>query len=426
LGVPLLAWQRGPDLWPTLVVPGRNSTWVLEASTGRVAHVIEGLAGPFRAADLNGDGLPELLGYQSARGWQAHLRGRLHWFRGGPPEMWRRLGEWRPRLDRDEDGPAELVGGSGVILGHDGRILKRSTPSDRGAPARIRVATLGLTLEEGRVVARRGDPPQLLWRSAISFPPESVIEEGQTGGRGGPGIVVVRSSGENKGVALYGLDARTGQPRWRHQARSRSAPVLLGSPVQRQVPLVVEHVDGPATVCNLAVTTDSKGRAREVAADTLVGPQEEPVEWVPSPLVEKIANEDLWLSAALALVFLGYTGFRLLRRGYRGLWVPATLLLLGAAYVLLLLLVKFGGTLQPWQRYSWAGWYWILFTTIACAGLVTLPWLGLLFVVSLLRWARRGVARLRRRRPPDEGAPSPDQLSTATLAASPAAPGEGG
>jgi outer membrane protein assembly factor BamB len=132
-GMPLLAWQRGPDLWPMLVVPGRNSTWVLEASTGRVAHVIEGLEGPFLAADLDGDGLPELLGYQPARGGQAHLPGRLHRFRGAPPEVWRRLGEWRPRLDRDDDGPAELVRDLRFISGHDGRILKRSTPPDRGA-----------------------------------------------------------------------------------------------------------------------------------------------------------------------------------------------------------------------------------------------------------------------------------------------------
>jgi predicted Ser/Thr protein kinase len=81
LGLPLVEWQRGPDGWPLLVVPFRSHTPVVQTGTGEIAHVIEGVCGPYRAIDLDGDGVPELIGYQADRqAWQG--AGRLHRFRG--------------------------------------------------------------------------------------------------------------------------------------------------------------------------------------------------------------------------------------------------------------------------------------------------------------------------------------------------------
>ena len=81
LGMPLLAWQKGGDGWPLVVIPGDRQTLVVEASTGRLAHLIKSVRGPTAQSDLDGDGIPELIGLEYAlerHGW----RERLHRFRG--------------------------------------------------------------------------------------------------------------------------------------------------------------------------------------------------------------------------------------------------------------------------------------------------------------------------------------------------------
>jgi outer membrane protein assembly factor BamB len=52
---PLITWHKGRDGWPLLAVPGLDRTLVLEGGSGRVAHVIPGVPGPFRCGDLDGD-----------------------------------------------------------------------------------------------------------------------------------------------------------------------------------------------------------------------------------------------------------------------------------------------------------------------------------------------------------------------------------
>jgi hypothetical protein len=107
---PLLLWQRGRDGWPRLVVPGNPQTLVVEGGTGRVAHTISGVPGPYRAIDLDGDGIPELIGYQSLRdpgpiGGIGDLfeHGRLHLFRGTDLKA----GDPRPVSPQEE--PVERV-----------------------------------------------------------------------------------------------------------------------------------------------------------------------------------------------------------------------------------------------------------------------------------------------------------------------------
>jgi tRNA A-37 threonylcarbamoyl transferase component Bud32/outer membrane protein assembly factor BamB len=220
-GTPLLTWQRGQDGWPMLVVPGARYTLVLEAGSGQLAHVIPDLAGPYRAIDLDGDGAPELIGYQGGRDAPFRLHGRLHRFRG-------------------------------------------------------------VALETGQ-----------------------------------------------------------GQP---------------------------------------------------------VTPREELVDRVPLLWVQKARSGDgsgeLAFAASAALVFFTYSSWRVLRKGWRGLWLPVS------AYLVITVGV---GTLsvvlnpprEPWQRYSWDGWYWVLFFGLLDTSFLLLGGLALLGLLRLLRRLFRRVFRRR-------------------------------
>src|SRR5262249_3139525 len=64
--------------------------WLFTAGTGKAAHTLPGLF-PVGTADLDGDGLPDLYGLRQGGSGQPD---RLHAFRGGPPESWRRLAPW--------------------------------------------------------------------------------------------------------------------------------------------------------------------------------------------------------------------------------------------------------------------------------------------------------------------------------------------
>ena len=95
VGAPLF-WGRGPDGWPLLAISLGGwyqvtssmasdrpaAVHVLEASTGRELHQIEGLHGA-KVADFDGDGLGDLWG---------EAEGQLTAVRGPMPEAWRALG----------------------------------------------------------------------------------------------------------------------------------------------------------------------------------------------------------------------------------------------------------------------------------------------------------------------------------------------
>jgi outer membrane protein assembly factor BamB len=220
VGAPLVLWQKGEDGWPLLVVPGTPHTLVIEGGTGRLAHLIPGVAGPYRAIDLDGDGIPELIGYQP------------------PPRQ----------VGRGELVPSRLH-------------VFRGTGPERGSP---------------KPVTAQEEPVE--W------------------------------------VPLPWVKVRTPE-----MEAQRTANFLIG-----------------AFSGNDIQVRDSLF----LQARVLLGP---------------------------ALLFLGFVGFRVLRKGWRGLWFPVSAYVLSLTYLIILFLASGHGALEPWQRYSWDGWYWILFIALAQA-----------------------------------------------------------
>ena len=77
-------WQPGRDGWPLLVVAYGNSLHsgfpanvvAVAASTGRIEHTMPGFGLP-EVADVNGDGLPDLLSLDTSARWQTGAGGKI-------------------------------------------------------------------------------------------------------------------------------------------------------------------------------------------------------------------------------------------------------------------------------------------------------------------------------------------------------------
>jgi outer membrane protein assembly factor BamB/tRNA A-37 threonylcarbamoyl transferase component Bud32 len=171
---PLRWWHTGADGWPQLIVPylpgmpqGEDlphANYILSAGTGKLLH----LSGDYRdvqIADLDGDGIPELVALRANQSDATDRGGKLETIRGEFPAAWRRLGgDWEAAADLDGDGIPDLLtagperaqerrqhqGGrvkqaaarqrlntdkpqTTAISGRDGHILWQTEPTDRTA-----------------------------------------------------------------------------------------------------------------------------------------------------------------------------------------------------------------------------------------------------------------------------------------------------
>ncbi len=134
-------WHRGPDGWPQLLVPlvdeqgsTRQSLYcAFSAGTGQVTHHGYGWTSA-RTADLDRDGLEELLLYTSKSPDRCDFGGELKCLRGIGRQPWKRLGPpSTPTDDLDGDGIRDLIRslGDGTLhatSGATGRPLWQSRP----------------------------------------------------------------------------------------------------------------------------------------------------------------------------------------------------------------------------------------------------------------------------------------------------------
>jgi tRNA A-37 threonylcarbamoyl transferase component Bud32/outer membrane protein assembly factor BamB len=290
MGEPLLLWERGPHGWTTLVVPGNPFTFLVEAHTGQLAHLIPGVPGPYRTIDLDGKGIPTLIGYQLGRpggGGGSFVPPRLHLFRD---------------TDLEAGNPWRRVENRAL----DGMPVMRLEDALKGAK---KVAADTDLMAGGRPVTPQEEPVEwvpLPWVGIMS--PESEVQD------------------------TAGLDQTAG---------------LLGPFEDSLVRGVVSYV---------------RGVLRAIEA------------WVRILLLVP------------ALLFLSYVGLCLLRKGWSGLRLPVSAYLVSLVVLLALFLGSRRGTLEPWQRYSWDGWYWILYMALAFAVIVTpCCWLGTLLFFRRFR-----------------------------------------
>ncbi len=199
-------WRRASiDGWPQLLVPlveelsGQRRgmfPFVFSAGTGRLAHRGSGMTA-VHPADLDGDGLDDLVVFESKSAEQLDFGGELKCLRGIAAQPWKRLGELgAPAADFDGDGIRDLVRswGDGTLLaasGASGRELWRSTAIR--STSELRVQAAGSADSAGNRTA-----------------------SGDLDGDGAVDLLVGERSGGGRGriTPLHAVSGRTGRRLW--------------------------------------------------------------------------------------------------------------------------------------------------------------------------------------------------------------------
>jgi serine/threonine protein kinase/outer membrane protein assembly factor BamB len=131
-----LNWcNAGPDGWPQLIVPLNNDQGptnqsllcLFSAGTSEVTHFGYGFTSG-RPADLDRDGLEELLLFSSRSSSRGDFGGVLSCMRGIDRQPWKRFGDpGQPICDIDQDGVSDFVRslGDGTLLASSGATGKR-------------------------------------------------------------------------------------------------------------------------------------------------------------------------------------------------------------------------------------------------------------------------------------------------------------
>ncbi|HEU5115969.1 MAG TPA: VCBS repeat-containing protein, partial [Isosphaeraceae bacterium] len=205
-------WGPGPDGWPRLMVtllkwPDRpSSILMLSSGTGELVQELPDAFAP-HPADLDGDGVLDLI-YSTTDSGNVHMGNyRLHALRGQPPVAWARLGLFEPVADLNADGLEDLVepanNGLTAISGHDGQVLWATDVTSRSDKLQGRWSLVPGTGGNRRDSGESAD-------------------RGDLDGDGTPDLLVGLQDGyaynnfeiEKTPLPLRALSGRTGEPIW--------------------------------------------------------------------------------------------------------------------------------------------------------------------------------------------------------------------
>jgi outer membrane protein assembly factor BamB/tRNA A-37 threonylcarbamoyl transferase component Bud32 len=234
-------------------------TLVFSATTGRVEHVLDGFA-DVDAADLNGDGIPDLCGLRldptKSAGTVPEVPATiLHSLRGTPPERWRRLGAWRPSqkaLSPPREGVFAVSVAPEVDLDGDGipdRLVY--SPSIDGWSA-ADLAREGIAASPLRAFS--GKDGRLLWQADREELGQSernrnltvcwMVECRDLEGDGQPDVLFAYEF-EDGACWLAVLSGNSGKVRWKERLGGWVPPVLLDPNGDGKMSLVVWAATGP-------------------------------------------------------------------------------------------------------------------------------------------------------------------------------------